>query len=177
MTEEVLHLDDGGVCRAVESHLDQHVTRRELAAFTDVAQEVLFGGSVEALVPPLDGVVVVGPRVHHAVLGMVVGQIIRPTLGIKEGPLQDAHAWKFEFIAEPVDRGGDVAEVFRDEGKLPEFFGQLREQLTTGRSSPFSVAGVLGVSGHFVGSNKSDEVVDAHEIESVQRYLHPLGPP
>ena len=177
VTEEVLHLDDGGVCGAVEGHLDQHVTRRELAAFTDVALEVLFGGSVEALVPPLDGVVVVGSRVHHAVLGMVVGQIIRPTLGIKEGPLQDAHARKFEFVPESVDRRGNVAEVFRDEGELPEFFGQLREQLTPGRSSPFAVAGVFGVSGNFVRSNKSDEVIDAYEIESVQRHLHPLGPP
>ena len=26
VTEEVLHLDDGGVCGAVEGHLDQHVT-------------------------------------------------------------------------------------------------------------------------------------------------------
>ena len=177
VTEEVLHLDDGCVCGAVEGHLDQHVTGREFASLACIALKILLGGSVEALVPPLDGVVVVGSRVYHAVLGMVVGQIIRPTLGIKEGPLQDAHARKFEFVSEPMDRRGDVAEVFCDEGKLPNFFGQLREQLTTGRSSPFAVAGVFGVPGHFVRSNKSDEVIDAYEIESVQRHLHPFGPP
>ena len=121
VTEEVLHLDDGGVCGAVEGHLDQHVTGREFASLADIALKILFGGSVEALVPPLDGVVVVGSRVHHAVLGMVVGQIIRPTLGIKEGPLQDAHARKFEFVSEPMDRRGDVAEVFCDEGSCPTF--------------------------------------------------------
>ena len=93
--------------------------------------------------PPLDGVVVVGSRVHHAVLGMMVGQIIRPTLGIKEGPLQDAHALEVRIRPGADGPQGDVAEVFCDEGELPEFFGQLREQLTAGRSSPFAVAGVF----------------------------------
>ena len=64
-----------------------------------------------------------------------------------------------------MNRRGDVAEVFCDEGKLANFFGQLREQLTPGRSSPCAVAGVFGVSGNFVRSNKSDEVIDAYEIE------------
>jgi len=49
VTEEVLHLDDGGVCGAVEGHLDQHVTGREFASLADIALKILFGGSVEAL--------------------------------------------------------------------------------------------------------------------------------
>ena len=46
VTKEVLHLDDGGVRGAVESRLDENVTRGQLTAFADISLKILFGGSV-----------------------------------------------------------------------------------------------------------------------------------
>ena len=77
--------------------MDQHVTGREFASLACIALKILLVDRSRLWCHPWM-VSLSWVPVYHAVLGMVVGQIIRPTLGIKEGPLQDAHARKFEFV-------------------------------------------------------------------------------
>src|SRR5215471_305878 len=81
------------------------------------------------------GVGVVGARIDDRVFAMVL-ETVRTAAPPTEGPEADDHPRQAELVPQPVDRGGDEAEILRDQGQIAQVFLDLPKELRTRPGTP-----------------------------------------
>src|SRR5699024_1990314 len=114
------------------------------------------------VLPPVgQGGVVVGAGIDHAVLGVVVGQILVVPAG--EGELQHLHAGEAAVRQQLPDAVAQVAQVLGDDGQFAQGVLQRAEQLHAGAVLPLAGLGRGAVRRDGPVGVEAAEVVDADQ--------------
>ena len=116
-----------------------------------------------------------GAGVDHAVLDMVMGQVL--VVPAAKGELQHLHAREGAVGQQLAHAGEQFAQVLGNDGQLAQCGFQCIEQLHAGAVLPLAGAGGgAGGRDRPVGVEAA-EVVDAQQIVDAQCVAHPLNPP
>ena len=161
-TKEVLHLNDGEVCRACPDAA-HHAPGLPLVL---VELQVLAGKAHVARVcrgkPAERRVVVVRSHVRHTVVRVVVRLVAAPAAVARvEGELKDLHSRVARVGKELVDRLREEPKVLGHDIAGPNRFGQGAEELHAGAFAPAPPARVGGVRRNRVVGVEAAKMVDA----------------
>ena len=126
--------------------------------------------------PAPGGGVVVGAGVHHAVVGVIVGQVAAVLVGVK-GKLQHLHAGVAAVFQQALYRGGKEAQVLGDDGGVLHVLVDGPDEVHAGALAPAAVAGGGVPVGDGVVALQPPEVVDAQHIVHGEVRLDALDPP
>ena len=187
-TQPVVHGNDGSIRHRAQRRPQQCGARGGSLDGCHLFGGGLAGGQVQigrsggfflfgsAVLPPVgQGGVVVGAGVDHAVLDVVMGQIL--VVPAAEGELQHLHAREGAVGQQLAYAGEQLAQVLGDDGQLAQCGFQCVEQLHAGAVLPLAGAG--GGAGGRDGpvGVKAAEVVDAQQVIDAQCVAHPAHPP
>src|ERR1700722_4763130 len=98
-------------------------------------------------------------------------------IALAEGELKNAHAGKFEFIAQRKLRRNGRAEVFGDDRSVAERLPQSAEQFVARHAHPFSANRVFRGSRNGPQFVKAQKMIDANGVKLAQRPRESLRPP
>ena len=174
--QPVCHGDDGEPGHAAQRRPDHPA---HIALFFVQAQHGLGLGQLARIgggQPVLQGGVVVGAGVHHAVGNVVVGQILAVTPRVK-GKLQHLHAGQAAVGQKPTHAVKQQAQILGHDGQFAQGILQCAEQRHAGALLPLALPGGEGVGGDGPVGVKGTEVVDAQQVVQAQRVAHPADPP
>ena len=94
-----------------------------------------------------------------------------------EGPVEHDHARQAELVPQPVDGRRDATEVLRDQRQPPELALDGAEELRARTGPPAAVLGrPVPLRDRPVG-DEAAEVVDAAEVDELERAAEALAPP
>ena len=117
-----------------------------------------------------------GAGVHHAVVGVIVGQVAAVLVGVK-GKLQHLHAGVAAVFQQALYRGGKEAQVLGDDGGVLHVLVDGPDEVHAGALAPAAVAGGGVPVGDGVVALQPPEVVDAQHIVHGEVRLDALDPP
>ena len=129
---------------------------------------------LQPLPPAVGGGVVMGSRVHHPAMPLVVGRQVAVIRVAIKGKLQDLHPWQFEPIAQVLHLLGDHAQVLGDQGQPAIALQQMAaaaspvqqpQQPGSWRRHPMAVLGGGIPPWHAPVGLQGAEVVEAQQVE------------
>ncbi len=127
--------------------------------------------------PALNGLIVVGPGVHHAVMFIAVGKVLAvPALGV-EGKLQHLHAGVARAAQQGAHRVGEEAQVLGNDLPSAQRPVHRFEEVQAGAGLPPPVSGGLVAVRDGVVLVKAPEVVDAQHVEQPELKTDAPQPP
>ena len=187
-TQPVGHGDDGPVSHRAEGRTQQRDAGGVRLDGGHFLRGGLAGGQVEisggvglflpggGVLPPVgEGGVVVGTRVDHAVLDVVVGQIL--VVAAAESELQNFHAREGAVGQQLADAGEQLAQIFRDDGQLAKGSFQCVEQVHPGADLPLAGAGGRAARRDGPVGVETAEVVDAEQVVDAEGVADTPDPP
>ena len=130
----------------------------------------------EGVPPAARGVVVVRPGVDDAVLTVRRGPV-RVVRVVVEAELEHVHPGQPELVAQPHHRRGDHPEVLGHDRKPAELGDDGVEQLAPGPWPPDALSGRRGAGRHGPVRDEAAEVVDAGQVDELERAAEALDPP
>ena len=116
-----------------------------------------------------------GAGIHHAVLDVVVGQIL--AVPAAEGELQHLHAREGAVGQQLSHAGEQFTQILGNDGQLAKGSFQRIEQLHAGAILPLAGAGGGAVRRDGPIGIEAAEVVDAQQVVDAQCVAHPAHPP
>ena len=128
------------------------------------------------LIPALNGVVVVGSRVDHTVLIVVVGQVNALPVG-GEGELQHLHPRETGLSHHLKHAGGQEAQILRDDLQLAQLPLNGVKELQPRSLLPVAAGGGVVLRRDGVILVESPEMVHPHHIAQFKAVGHPANPP
>ena len=131
---------------------------------------------IQPFVPLYQSLIVVSPRIYHAVLVVAMGQIIRLLSGV-EGEFQHLHAGIPAVLQKLHHGGGQEAQILSDDLLLPKSVVQRPEQIHAGPFLPMAVLRRLCPKRYAVIFVKTSEMIDTHHIIQLKAIVQSLAPP
>ena len=116
-----------------------------------------------------------GAGVDHAVLDVVVGQVL--VVPAAERELQHLHAREGAVCQQLPHAGEELPQILGDDGQLAQRTFQRVEQLHPGAGLPLAGLGGSAVCRDGPVGIKTTEVVDAEQVIDAQRMADTLDPP
>src|SRR4029079_4248253 len=106
-----------------------------------------------------------------------VGWVVRIALAAPECPEEHDRPRQAELVPERVDGGCDVAEILRDQRQVAKLAFDRAEELGAGASPPAPALRRRVPRRNRPVGDEAAEVVDAGEVDELQRAPEPLAPP
>src|SRR5579872_101419 len=127
------------------------------------------------LPPTLDGVVIVSSRIDHFPFGTMRKVHVRAFVSKSE--LQNGHAGNLQAVAQRVNLGRDVSQIFRKEGQSAQRFADFQEKIVTRTINPAAIHGSSVTRGNLPELIESAKMVETDVIAILRRPAQPLNPP
>ena len=131
---------------------------------------------VHLLIPAGQRIIIMSTRIYHAVVGIIVRQIVAFLSGIK-GKLQHLHARIAGLRQHPVHALRQKSQILRNNIHLSKLFLQPPEQLHPRPLLPVAVLCRSVSVGYGIIGFKAPEMIDPHHVIELKAMAYPLDPP